>query len=58
MSNSALFFDLHSGQLSVMTMVVGCDERQAPEGLLSLHVMLQQVLHRMKSKAEDTNTAN
>jgi len=44
MSKSALFFVLHSGQLSVMTMVVACDVRQAPEGLLALHAMLQQVL--------------
>ena len=44
MSKSALFLVLHSGQLSVMTMVVACDVRQAPEGLLALHAMLQQVL--------------
>ena len=45
MSKSALFFDLHSGQQSVMsTLMLLVVDRQTPFGLLALQVNFQHVL--------------
>lgn len=45
MSKSALFFDLHSGHLSVIAIRTGWLVRQVPDGLSPLHWIDQHVPH-------------